>query len=311
MFRSRALLAAAWISISLVGCSATRGTIADSETREAQIDIAIITVLPEEYHAVLQKLENVRVVMESDGRPNVYVWATGEVYSADRKTSHRLVVAMAGEAGEVSGALATKATIDRWSPRDVLLVGIAGGIHESLTLGDVVVSTQIWGYEHGHLGTRYDTGGVFFFQPNPNLMKAALDLGPAWRQRIEVSAPNVNAIPKVVGGKTASGNKVIENASSDYFAESLRLDTSIVSVDMEGAGAAAAVAKDHDMGGTTGFLMIRGISDLIEKKNGERSARAGRGRNPQRDLWKRYASDVAASFAVGLIESNWPDATRD
>ena len=61
------------------------------------------------------------------------------------------------------------------------------------------------------------------------------------------------------------------------------------------------------MGGTTGFLMIRGISDLIEKKSAEESTLPQQGRNPQRDLWKRYAADVAASFAVGLIESNWPD----
>ena len=72
------------------------------------------------------------------------------------------------------------------------------------------------------------------------------------------------------------------------------------------SGAAAAVGQDHDMGGTTGFLMIRGISDLVEEEE-EVGSHSERGRNPQRDLWKEYAADVAASFAVGLIESNWPD----
>jgi len=291
-----------------VSCSATRGaTVAPEAFGGGQVDVAIITVLPEEYHAVLRKLENVRPVMDPDGRANVYVWATGEVPSADRKTPRRLVVAMVGEAGEVSGALATKVTIDHWSPRDVLLVGIAGGLSDALTLGDVVISTQIWGYEHGHLGTRYDSAGIYFFQPDPTLLKAALDLGPDWRKRIEVTAPDHSALSKVVGGKTASGNKVIENTSSDFFAESLHLDTSIMAVEMEGAGASAAIEKDHDMGGTTGFLMIRGISDLVEKETGKASTFNKPGRNPQRDLWKRYAADVAASFAVGLIESNWPD----
>jgi nucleoside phosphorylase len=285
-----------------------RGVTGNSETLRAEVDIAIITVIPEEYHAVLRKLKNIRPVIERDGRSNVYVWVTGEIRSSNSKAPRRLVVAMAGEAGEVSGALATKATIDRWNPRIVLLVGIAGGIHHSLELGDVVVSSQVWGYEHGHLGRQYDTGGVFFFQPAPALLEAARDLGPDWRQRIEVSAPNRNARSTVVVGKTASGNKVIENTSSDYFSESLRFNTFILSVDMEGAGAAAAVAKDHDSGGTTGFLMIRGISDLVEtKKGGEGSTVGEQGRNPQRDLWKKYAADVAASFAVGLIELNWPD----
>jgi nucleoside phosphorylase len=245
--------------------------------------------------------------MEPGGQSNIYVWATGEIRSADERTIRRVVVAMAGEAGEVSGALVTKATIDRWNPRDVLLVGIAGGMHDSVQLGDVVISSQIWGYEHGHLGSQYDTGGMLFFQLDPTLQRAARTLGPDWIQHIEVSAPDQGAPPKVVEGKTASGNKVIENANSAYFAQALRVDTSIVSVDMEGAGVAAAIGKDHDMGGTAGFLMIRGISDLVEKKKVVGTALAEKGRNPQRDQWKKYAADVAASFAVALIESNWPD----
>ena len=307
MHRIGAILTGVWCLVSLVSCSSTRGATAEPEAFGGQVDVAIITVLPEEYHAVLGKLENVRPVIEPDGRSNAFVWATGEIPSADRKTPRRLVVAMAGEAGEVSGALATKATIDYWSPQDVLLVGIAGGIHEALALGDIVISTQIWGYEHGHLGSRYDTAGVAFFQPDAALLEAAMALGQDWKKRIEVSAPDSGTLSKVIEGKTASGNKVIENTGSAYFAESLRLDTSITAVEMEGAGAAAAIAKNHDMGGTIGFLMIRGISDLVETKNWKRSTPDKRGRNPQRDLWKKYAADVAASFAVGLIESNWPD----
>jgi adenosylhomocysteine nucleosidase len=306
--RIGAILTAACCLVSLLGCSSMRGANANSDALETEVDVAIVTVLPEEYHAVLKKLDNVRHLIEPDGRPNAYVWAMGEIQSGDRKAPRRLVVAMSGEAGEVSGALSTKAMIDRWKPRDVLLVGIAGGIHDSVELGDVVVSSQIWGYEHGHLGSHYDTGGMFFFQPAPTLLEAARNLGSEWRQRIDVPAPNRNTLSRVIEGKTASGNKVIENTSSDYFAESLRFNTFILSVDMEGAGAAAAVAKDHDSGGTTGFLMIRGISDLVEKKQGgEGSTLSGQARNPQRDQWKRYAADVAASFAVGLIESNWPD----
>jgi nucleoside phosphorylase len=301
VYQIGSIVAAACCLVSLVGCSSMRAMLASSEAREADVDVAIITVLPEEYHAVLRKLENVRHVIEPDGRANVYVWATGEIRSDDPTSRHRLVVAMAGEAGEVSGALATKRTIDRWNPRDVLLVGIAGGVNDSVELGDVVVSSQIWGYEHGHLGSHYDTGGAFFFLPAPALLKAARDLGPGWRRRIEVSAPTARVRSKVVEGRTASGDKVIESTNSNYFAESIRLQTFIISVDMEGAGAAAAVAKDHESGGTTGFLMIRGISDLVEKNGG------GRGRNPQRDQWKRYAADVAASFAVHLVESSGSD----
>lgn len=303
MHRIGVVLIVVYCLVLLEGCSLTRGAFFAASDPATGVDVAIITVLPAEYHAVLQKLENVQFVIEPDGRPNVYVWATGEIRSRDGKPSRRLVVAMAGEAGEVSGALVMKTTIDRWKPRDVLLVGIAGGIDKSLELGDVVISAQIWGYEHGHLGSHYDTGGVLFFQATPALLNAARALGPDWRRHVEVSPPGQNVLSKVIEGKTASGNKVIENANSTYFADALRFNTNILSVDMEGAGAAAAVAKDHDSGGTTGFLMIRGISDLVESASKKNEP----DRNPQRGQWKRYAADVAASFAVGLIESDWRD----
>jgi adenosylhomocysteine nucleosidase len=301
------ILGTACLTILLSSCSATHGIGMGSGAQATEIDVAIITVLPEEYHAVLQKLDNVQTLIEPGEGPNLYVWATGEIRSPGRETPRRIVVAMAGEAGEVSGALTTQSTIARFKPRDVLLVGIAGGVHESLALGDVVLSSRIWGYEHGHLGTRYDAGGVIYFHPDPTLLAAALALGPDWRRRIEAFPPDDGAFPNVIAGKTASGNKVIENTDSAYFAQSLLLDTTIVSVDMEGAGAAAAVGQNHDRGGTTGFLMIRGISDLVAETTAEGKPRSEQGRNPQRDLWKRYAADVAASFAIGLIESNWPD----
>jgi nucleoside phosphorylase len=297
------------LAVLLAGCSATRWSAAQSRSRDAPVDVAIITVLPEEYQAVLRKLENVRPVQTWDGRANAYVWVVGEVPSAHLETARRVVVGMAGESGEVSGALATGATIDRFRPRDVLLVGIAGGVHDYVELGDVVISSEIWGYEHGHLGTRYDSGSLLYFPADPVLLRAARGLGADWRKRIEVSAPDPGVHPRVVEGQAASGNKVIESGSSAYFAQSLGATTAVVAVEMEGAGAAAAVGVDHDLGGTTGFLMIRGVSDLVEIETSPGVAKGGR--NPDRDVWKEYAADVAASFAIELIRSSWPDGALE
>ena len=95
MARIGVIAAITWVAMSLVGCAVTRGSTAHSGALAAPIDVAIITVLPEEYHAVLRKLENVRPALETDARPNVYVWVVGEVRSAPSKAPRRVVVAMA------------------------------------------------------------------------------------------------------------------------------------------------------------------------------------------------------------------------
>ena len=89
MRRVATILAVACLAISILGCFTIRGSKADPETFATRIDVAIITVLPEEYHAVLRKLEDVSQVVEPHGRPNPYAWATGEIRSSDRKTSRR------------------------------------------------------------------------------------------------------------------------------------------------------------------------------------------------------------------------------
>lgn len=59
----------------------------------------------------------------------------------------------------------------------------------------------------------------------------------------------------------------------------------INAVEMEGAGAAAAIEQAGSQGISTRFMMIRGISDLPRAKG------KNKGRK-ERDDWKPYASDV-------------------
>ncbi|WP_348304915.1 hypothetical protein [Methanothrix sp.] len=65
-------------------------------------------------------------------------------------------------------------------------------------------------------------------------------------------------------------------------------------VEMEGAGAAAAIEQAGCQGITTRFMMIRGISDLPRAKG------KNKGRK-ERDAWKAYASNAAAAFVMGWI----------
>jgi nucleoside phosphorylase len=103
---------------------------------------------------------------------------------------------------------------------------------------------------------------------------------------------------------------VIETSSSEFFADISRAKPDITAVEMEGAGAAAAVREANELGADVGFLMIRGISDLVQPAGDGSGEPVTLVRNPQRDLWKDYAADVAATFAVEMIRSSWPTPPR-
>lgn len=86
---------------------------------------------------------------------------------------------------------------------------------------------------------------------------------------------------------------MIDDPTNDFFAKVLEMWPKINAVEMEGAGAAAAIEQANSLGITIRFMMIRGISDLprAEGKN--------KGRK-DRDDWKTYASDAAAAFCDGM-----------
>ncbi|HTN82102.1 MAG TPA: hypothetical protein VL242_00385, partial [Sorangium sp.] len=58
-----------------------------------QVDIAIVTILPEEYEAVKQRLKNVRRDPGTKDQPNQYAWVVGEIESTHGGT-YQVVLAM-------------------------------------------------------------------------------------------------------------------------------------------------------------------------------------------------------------------------
>ena len=109
--------------------------------------------------------------------------------------------------------------------------------------------------------------------------------------------------PKVRFGPVASGDKVIDNISDPFFSEVLAKWPKLLAVEMEGVGAATAIQEAHEKGHSVGFLIIRGLSDMppagVDSGAESRQTR-------ERDAWKKYAADTAASFACQLIGRNWP-----
>ncbi|MEW6208250.1 MAG: hypothetical protein AB1631_07775 [Acidobacteriota bacterium] len=272
------------------------------ENNEA--DIAVITILEEEYEAVLEALGSTTRDPGRSESPNTHAWRMGYIPASSHQGMYRVVVAFAGRPGPNAGNVAVTRTIGRWHPRHVLLVGIAGGLPiEDLKKGDVVVSTVIWDYEYGKAEQVFIPRHDFTYQVDGSLVRNALAcaLTSDWWKGLNAD-PDGQCHPKVIAGPIASGSKVIDEITEEFFGQVQRAWPKLQAIEMEGAGAAAAIQSAQEEGRSVGFLMVRGISDMPDYGRPHSAAQnsAIRGR------WKEHAATVAARFAVSLIATNWP-----
>ncbi|HXR38983.1 MAG TPA: TIR domain-containing protein [Terracidiphilus sp.] len=277
---------------------------------EPPLDVAFITVLPEEYEAVLRHLERSQPAPAAPGGAANYPSRLGEITSAAYAKPYTAVLAFAGEAGPVNAANATREIIDRWKPRYVLLVGVAGGFpQDGLKKGDVVVSRAIWNYEYGKILDEFQPRMDGTYQADAALVNAAGILAiefPDWWRNMKVRAPGgKESRPEIKVGAVGSGSKVIDTRDNDFVRVVLEKWPKLMAVEMEGAGAALEVLRVSGAGRVVGFGMIRGISDMP----GE-SKDLAKAQTAERDQWKKYAADAAACLSVKLVQSRWPVPPR-
>src|SRR5215217_4117763 len=95
------------------------------------IDVAVITPLPIEWHAVRAHLTDEEHVASTF--PTV----------VGRIGHYRVVLRMPPDTGEASAADTTRQVVTEWNPAWVALVGVAGGFTEQgVRLGDVVIASK-------------------------------------------------------------------------------------------------------------------------------------------------------------------------
>ncbi|MDD1725206.1 MAG: NACHT domain-containing protein, partial [Methanospirillum sp.] len=267
------------------------------------IDIAILTILPEEYNAVHSLLINPTKISGTPKNPNNFAWVTGEILYED--TSYRVVLGLAGNPGVIQGANITTEAIRLWNPTSIFLVGIAGGMkRKDLKLGDVVIANSIWFYDYGKIGAEFEPRNRYRYPADNPLLRLSLLVQDGWQQMIQSRKPGQEAAQsKALHGLIASGNQVVDNPNYPFFQSVIKTDTAreILAVEMEGAGAADAVSQQNESGKHIGFLMIRGISDMISE-----NSRSIDAHHDERDLWKKYAAESAAAFTVRLIQKGLP-----
>ncbi|PTM87651.1 5'-methylthioadenosine/S-adenosylhomocysteine nucleosidase family protein [Streptomyces sp. VMFN-G11Ma] len=211
--------------------------------------IVVLTALPVEYLAVTRQLTNLR----REDHPTGMIFERGELPD----TPWEIYVAEAGE-GNQTAAVLTERAITWLKPRAVFFTGIAGGRKRDVALGDVVVATQVWGYQGGKQGPDGFKGRPRAWETSFELQQAAryASRGP-WIERI---SPSVDPMP-CMHFKPVLAGEIVLDSSGSALEEYLDLHyNGAAAIEMEGAGFASAA----HLAGTVPFLVVRGISDKAD-----------------------------------------------
>lgn len=239
----------------------------------------ILTALPVEYLAVRSHLTELQEEMHPQGA----IYERGK-FSTDNQV-WEVGIAEVG-AGNAGAAVEAERAITHFKPDILFFVGIAGGIKD-VVIGDVVIATDVYGYESGKIGEQ--------FSPRPKAGKSAYALVQRakreagkidWLQRL-TSSPTSQ--PRVFVAPIAAGEKVITSKESDVFNLIRASYNDAVAVEMEGFGFLSATFAYPNIKA----VVIRGISDLIEGKNDDSV-------EPE-EVRQEKASHHASAFAFELL----------
>ncbi len=217
--------------------------------------IALVSALPQELDAVLSALADARSCV-----------VAGRQFRVGRLGAHPVVAALSG-IGKVAAATTATLLAQHFEATRLIFTGVAGGLHPSARVGDVVVGTECLqhDFDASPLFPRHELPGYgrARLQTDPLLSEAlfgaakALSEDPGAFLRPEVIEAFALQAPVAHQGLLLSGDRFVATA-----AESVALRTELptaLAVDMESA-AVAQVCHDFSIA----FGVVRTISDRAD-----------------------------------------------
>jgi len=178
----------------------------------------------------------------------------------------RPVVLTAAGMGKVNAAMVATLGIDHFRPATLLFTGVAGGLDETLHIGDIVVADRVVHHDTGTIEPDglhvYQSGHVPFFNPTD-------DLGYRSPERLLAAVhavvggldlvPVLGHAPDVVFGTIATCDQFIHSE-----VERARLHSMMGAMAVEMEGAAVAQVADHF---GVDHLVVRSLSDLAGRES--------------------------------------------
>ena len=241
--------------------------------------LAIVSGTRDEIVALTESLTDAR--SEEFGRRRYHV---GRLCGAE-------VVAVFSRWGKVAAAATATQVVTAYSATQVIFTGVAGAIDPTLSIGDIVVGTELIQHD-------LDATPIFRRYEIPLLEKTTIASDPDLRARLTVAAQeflrddvrrsvpaeelawfNISS-PKVRNGLIASGDKFFASAA-EIAAVRERLPAALC-VEMEGA-AVAQVCEEYGVR----FGIVRTISDAADH-------------NSVQDF-PRFSREIAGHYSLGVL----------
>ncbi len=234
--------------------------------------VAVLTATPIERDMVLRHMTPAHArltVLQVFRGPNTYF--------VGRLGLQTVVLCMCdmGAVGRDAALAVTAELLRDWSPKAVMMVGIAfGRDSDNQRIGDVLVADRLIAYEPARISPGDQTPRGHHVQAGPKVLNRLRNaIGWTFTGPTGVQS-------RALFGPVLSGEKLIDNA--DFKAELFIRYGSAIGGEMEGAGLAAAAGRV-----SCEWALVKGICDWAD----------GHKRNPQRES----DQDFAAAAAVSLI----------
>lgn len=271
-----------------------------------KFDVIILCVLP---------ASELRSVLEVFGREakEGEDWIDGgdrywmlELNAPRAQRNLRILITALGEAGNPGAAARTAALIERFMPSAIFLCGIAAGLKEKVALGDVVIGTQVIGYEAERreksgplrrpqqISATYEMRqDVIHFMPDESRFGEYISL---MKTRLSSHRTSMDLVyeeydtPAVHRAIVVSGEALLANGSLEDMRNALH--EKIRAGEMEGIGLAIACVNRSPV---VPFALFRGVSDYGDAAKG--------------DSWHHVASIAAAAALRAFLETAYTPPT--
>jgi nucleoside phosphorylase len=245
---------------------------------EYLVDIAIVVAVKDELLAIKKQFDSWTRI---DDDRSVYTF-----HKSETENGITIIVAESGM-GPKDAINLTKDIIELFSPSIIFLVGIAGGIGETIKLGDVVIANLIVDYENAKIKGENTVFRWYAYNTDTfisNRIKNFPD--EEWINNISSPPPSGLQNPTITKhlGIVMSGNKVI--SSKEYAENLLSVWDLALAVEMESVGVANAINQSVHK---PRFAVIKSISDYADPS--------------KNDDWRGYCCDVAATLTMSYINS--------